>query len=96
MKSTKYQLLKGDYDFVCRELKQRREMIEELRKENEVYRKALKLVIQNSTSGHVELICKKALGHNENCKICEGKGKPPNSDYSCAYCGGSGTNWRNQ
>jgi hypothetical protein len=35
MKSTKYQLLKADYDFVCKELKQRREMIEKLKKERD-------------------------------------------------------------
>lgn len=33
MKSTKYQLLKADYDFVCKELKRYKEMIEQLRKE---------------------------------------------------------------
>lgn len=35
MKSTKYQLLKADFEFACKELKQYREMIDQLRKEKE-------------------------------------------------------------
>ena len=35
MKSTKYQLLKDDYDFACRQLKEYRLMIEKLKKEKE-------------------------------------------------------------
>lgn len=35
MKETKFKLLKDDYDFVCRQLKEYKQMIEQLRKENE-------------------------------------------------------------
>lgn len=34
MKSTKFKLLEDDYDFVCRQLKEYKQMIEQLRKEN--------------------------------------------------------------
>jgi hypothetical protein len=36
MKSTKYQLLQADFDFACKELKQYRELIEELREQNKL------------------------------------------------------------
>lgn len=35
MKSTKYQLLKSDYDFACGQLKEYMKMIKQLRKEKE-------------------------------------------------------------
>jgi predicted patatin/cPLA2 family phospholipase len=41
MKSTKYQLLEADYESLKRQLKQYRDMIEQLRKENEDYTKTL-------------------------------------------------------
>lgn len=35
MNSTKYQLLKDDYDFVCKQLKESRQMVDQLRKAKE-------------------------------------------------------------
>lgn len=37
--STKYQLLKDDYDHACRELKLRKKLIDDLREENEKLKK---------------------------------------------------------
>lgn len=42
MKSTKYQLLKDDFDHACRELKLRNELIKELREENELLNQELR------------------------------------------------------
>ncbi|MBO1513240.1 hypothetical protein [Metabacillus bambusae] len=39
MKSTKYQLLKGDFDHVCEQLKIHKKIIEELREENERFKR---------------------------------------------------------
>jgi len=39
MKSTKYQLLKGDYDHACEQLKIHKKIIEELREENERFKR---------------------------------------------------------
>jgi hypothetical protein len=42
MKSTKYQLLKDDYDFISRQLKEYRLLIEQLREKNDKLRGELK------------------------------------------------------
>lgn len=46
--STKYQLLKDDFDHACRELKIRNELIADLRKENEQLKKGLDLILRGA------------------------------------------------
>lgn len=43
MKSTKYQLLKDDFDFACKELKQYRKVIEQQRKQIESLERVKKI-----------------------------------------------------
>lgn len=42
MKSTKYQLLQSDFDFACKQLKEYRLLIEDLRKENDLLKTEIK------------------------------------------------------
>lgn len=51
MKSTKFKLLKDDYDFVCRQLKEYKQMIDQLKKEN----KQLTLTVEVDRHEYKEL-----------------------------------------
>lgn len=56
MKSTKYQLLKDDFDRACKELKIRREMIEELREEVKKWKFAERVSVNVLKKNTQELI----------------------------------------
>lgn len=64
--STKYQLLKDDFDHACRELKLRNEIIEDLRKENEKLKKEKTSAYhQGYKQGRFDKLMEETFGEDE-------------------------------